>query len=81
DPETVALLRSRDEILSRAIQALPDRYRSVLLLRYGSDLTYQEVADATGLSMGAVKTQIRRATILLREALAGRQLELTPEAT
>lgn len=50
------------------------------MLRYWSDLSYQEVAEATGQTLGAVKTQIRRATILLREALASRRLDLVPEA-
>ncbi len=80
DPEMAMLLRSRDETLQHALEALPEKYHRILMLRYWSDLSYQEVADATGQTLGAVKTQIRRATILLREALAGRRLDLVPEA-
>jgi RNA polymerase sigma-70 factor, ECF subfamily len=78
-PEMAALVRSRDELLSRAIRALPEKYARILVLRYWSDLSYQEVADATSQSLGAVKTQLRRATILLRESLAPRRLDLAPE--
>ena len=75
DPEAAALLRSRDEILQRALHALPEKYSRILLLRYWSDLSYQEVAEATDQSMGAVKTQIRRATLLLRDLLAGGHMD------
>jgi RNA polymerase sigma-70 factor, ECF subfamily len=80
DPEMAMLLRGRDETLRRALEALPEKYHRILMLRYWSDLSYQEVADATGQTLGAVKTQIRRATLLLRESLAGRRLDLVPEA-
>lgn len=79
DPEAAALERSRDEILKAALQSLPEKYARILALRYWSDMSYQEVADATNQSLGAVKTQIRRATILLKESLASRRLDLSSE--
>lgn len=79
DPEAATLMRSRDEALRHAIEALPDKYRRILLLRYWSDLSYQEVATATGQTMGAVKTQIRRATLMLRETLMAARWELASE--
>ena len=78
-PEASALVRSRDDIVRAAIMALPDRYARILILRYWSDLSYQEVADVTQQSLGAVKTQIRRATILLRDSLAVHRADLGPE--
>lgn len=80
EPETAFLMRSRDEVIRRALESLPEKYRRILILRYWSDLTYREVADATQQSLGAVKTQIRRATLLLKEALVGFQPELVAEA-
>ncbi|HZT97866.1 MAG TPA: sigma-70 family RNA polymerase sigma factor [Chloroflexota bacterium] len=79
DPELSLLLASRNEVLRAALHALPEKYREVLTLRYWSDLSYQEVADATGLTLGAVKTQIRRATLMLRETLMGMGPELLTE--
>ena len=75
-PEAFALVQSRDDLLRRAISGLPEKYARILILRYWSDLSYQEVADATNQSLGAVKTQIRRATLMLREALDGFQGDL-----
>jgi RNA polymerase sigma-70 factor (ECF subfamily) len=80
DPEVAILLRSRDEALRHAIQALPEKYRRILILRYWSDLSYQEVAEATGQTLGAVKSQIRRATQMLREALSSVQWDLVAES-
>jgi RNA polymerase sigma-70 factor (ECF subfamily) len=78
-PEASALVQSRDDLLRHAIVALPEKYARILILRYWSDLSYQEVATATDQSLGAVKTQIRRATSMLREALDGFQADLAPE--
>ena len=75
-PEAAALLRSRDDLVRYAIMALPEKYARILVLRYWNDLSYQEVADLTNQSLGAVKTQIRRATMLLRETLAGQWSDL-----
>lgn len=68
-PERAALIKSRDELLNMAVSALPEKYASILLMRYWSDLSYQEVADATQQSLGAVKTQLRRAKHMLKESL------------
>lgn len=78
-PEDAALVRSRDELLKRAIVALPEKYATILLMRYWSDLSYQEVAEATDQSLGAVKTQLRRAKLLLKESLKQGLADLTLE--
>jgi RNA polymerase sigma-70 factor (ECF subfamily) len=78
-PEAAALMQSRDEAIRRAVELLPRMYREVLELRYWSDLTYKEVAEATNLSLGAAKTRIRRATLQLRQLLDGQRLDLAAE--
>jgi RNA polymerase sigma-70 factor (ECF subfamily) len=50
---------------------LPEKYRNVTVLRYYNDLSYNEIADVTGLTESAVKTQLHRA----RRMLADRLLE------
>jgi DNA-directed RNA polymerase specialized sigma24 family protein len=39
------------------------------VLRYWHDLSYDEIATVTQQSLGAVKTQLRRAKLLLSEGL------------
>jgi len=55
--------------LSRAIAALPEAYREVLILRDVDELTAPEVADHLGLSVDAVKSRLHRARAMVRERL------------
>ncbi len=68
-PELAALASSRADTVREAVNILPERYRRVLVLRYWHDLSYDEIATVTQQSLGAVKTQIRRAKLLLGEGL------------
>ncbi len=70
DPEE---LTSQDEVrslLEREILKLPERYRSVVVLRDLSGLSTEEAAKALGLGIPALKTRLFRGHLLLREALA-----------
>jgi RNA polymerase sigma-70 factor (ECF subfamily) len=71
DPELAALTNERIQVLQTAIAGLPAKYRDVLILRYWHDLAYEEIARLTVQSLGAVKTQLRRARLLLAEQLRG----------
>jgi RNA polymerase sigma-70 factor (sigma-E family) len=52
-----------------ALRALPGRQREVLVLRYYADLSEAEIAEALGISRGAVKSHAARGTAALREVL------------
>lgn len=51
------------------ILALPERYRSVLMLRYFEGLTVPEIAAIVEKKEGTVKSQISRGLAMLREQL------------
>lgn len=68
DDEAVATER-RAQVLA-ALQALPARQREVMALRYYADLSEAEIADALGISRGAVKSHASRGAAALRTALA-----------
>ena len=53
----------------QALQALLQRQRAVLVLRYYADLPEAEVADLLGCSCGTVKTHAHRGLRALREIL------------
>jgi RNA polymerase sigma factor (sigma-70 family) len=55
--------------LSNAIAALPQTYRTVLILRDVDELTAPEVAAELGLSLEAVKSRLHRARATVRERL------------
>jgi RNA polymerase sigma-70 factor, ECF subfamily len=56
-------------ILRQALQALPEHYREVLLLRFAEDMKFQEIARNQGQSLEATKSLFRRAVAALRHEL------------
>lgn len=58
------------ELLTKAINKLPEEYRSVLVFRDVEGLTNDEVAEALNLTIPAVKSRLHRARLFLRKSLA-----------
>jgi RNA polymerase sigma-70 factor (ECF subfamily) len=56
-------------MVRRAIGDLPPAYRIVLVMRDMEQLTTQEVAEALGLEISAVKMRLHRARLMVRKAL------------
>jgi RNA polymerase sigma-70 factor (sigma-E family) len=61
-------LLERDRVME-ALRALPARQREVLVLRYYADLSETDIADAMGISRGAVKSHASRGMTALRRTL------------
>lgn len=53
----------------QALDDLPAPYREAVLLRDVHELSYEEIAETLGISMGTVRSRIHRGRTLLREAL------------
>lgn len=68
EPEERALERERLAALRDAIRRLEGKEKDVFLLRQNGALTYEQIAQATGLPLGTVKTTMRRALAKLRTA-------------
>ena len=65
-------LRSAEQQQARqALGALPRRQREVLTLRFLADLTDSEIAEATGMSAGNVRSAASRGLATLRTTLGG----------
>ncbi len=62
-------LQDEAESARRALEALPDDQRLVLLLAIEQSMTYEQIARRTGMPLGTVKTHARRGLIRLRELL------------
>jgi RNA polymerase sigma-70 factor (ECF subfamily) len=56
--------------LTQALDSLPEKYRTVLILRDVQHLSITETAQALGLSEANVKTRLCRARLQMRDALA-----------
>jgi RNA polymerase sigma-70 factor (ECF subfamily) len=57
--------------IREAMDALPPEYRVVAVLRDMQGLSYQEIAEATGLGVDVVRTRLARARGMLRRRLEG----------
>lgn len=57
--------------LWQAVEALPDDYRTVIVLRHVTELSYEEIAETLQLPMGTVKSRLARARRMLGEAMGG----------
>jgi RNA polymerase sigma-70 factor (ECF subfamily) len=68
-PERIALDHEQQAIVQQALQQLPENYRMVTVLRYWSDLSYEEIANVTGLPESTIKTRLHRARHMLAKAL------------
>lgn len=68
-PNHVAAHRLHGEDIDEALSKLPDPYREVVVLRDVQQLTYEEIAEITGLPIGTVKSRIHRGRSKLQEEL------------
>jgi RNA polymerase sigma-70 factor (ECF subfamily) len=78
EPDEVVLKKEQREMVRDLVATLPDKYRAVTLLRYYGDMSYDEIARATGLTESAVKTQLHRARRMLAERLAAQNTGPSP---
>lgn len=71
-PEEIAMQGEQRDSVQRLLNTLPEKYRSVTVLRYFNDLSYDEIARMTGLTESAVKTQLHRARRMLAEQISAK---------
>jgi RNA polymerase sigma-70 factor (ECF subfamily) len=57
--------------LRAAIDALPDAFREVVMLRFAEGFSYQQIAEVLACPAGTVMSRLARARALIRKALAG----------
>lgn len=69
-PDAAADRAQMRAILERRIDALPESFRAVFLLRSVEELSVEETADCLGIPAETVRSRHFRAKSLLREALA-----------
>ena len=58
-----------ERALSKAIARLPEKQRSVFIMRYYEDMSYEEIAAVTGTSVGALKASFHIAQEKVRAEL------------
>ncbi|EGL16569.1 RNA polymerase sigma factor SigW [Paenibacillus chitinolyticus] len=68
-PEDQIVLSETQQVIRRAIQTLPEKYKSVVILRYLHDMSLQEIGDVLGMPVTTVKTRVHRGREYLRKKL------------
>ena len=79
-PETLAIAGDNRERLTRALEALPVRFREVLILRELEGCSYKEIAAITSIPIGTVMSALARARQRLQQILRQPATQLKQEA-
>lgn len=69
DPEEISIKKQQNERLKDIVDKLPPRYRTLIVLRYFDELSYEEIATQLSLPLGTVKAQLFRARDLLSNVM------------
>jgi RNA polymerase sigma-70 factor (ECF subfamily) len=80
DPEERAAAREAARLLERAVDRLPEHYRTVYVLREVEELSTADTAAALGIGEDATKVRLHRARLILREQLSDLVDRAAPEA-
>ena len=66
-PEQESEKAERRAEIESVIRGLPTAYRELVLLRHSHDMSYDEIAEVTGLPLGTVKNRLFRARETMRQ--------------
>jgi RNA polymerase sigma-70 factor (ECF subfamily) len=69
DPDRDLERDQLNDIVTKAIEKLPQRYRIALVLRDIEGLSYEEIGDILQIPGGTVRSRINRARLMLKEKL------------
>jgi RNA polymerase sigma-70 factor (ECF subfamily) len=69
DPEAMMIRAELDEPLQRALNTLPHDFRQTVILADVEGLSYEEIAETMGCSLGTVRSRLHRGRKMLRNRL------------
>ena len=61
------------EQILEALRSLPEKYREVFMLQYGSDLTYAEITEILDVPITTVQIRLVRARRMIYDRIAGKE--------
>ncbi|UJF33721.1 RNA polymerase sigma factor SigW [Paenibacillus hexagrammi] len=68
-PEKQVIVSETQEQIRQAIDTLPEKYKSVVILRYLHDMSLQEIGDVLNMPVTTIKTRVHRGREYLRKRL------------
>jgi RNA polymerase sigma-70 factor, ECF subfamily len=66
-PEQESERAERRAEIEAVVEQLPGAYKELIILRHSHDLSYDEIAEVTGLPLGTVKNRLFRAREVMRQ--------------
>ncbi|MBN2780823.1 MAG: sigma-70 family RNA polymerase sigma factor [Candidatus Marinimicrobia bacterium] len=69
DPEKETTSNYGEKQIQEAIDTLPDQFKTVIILREVQQLSYEEISQILGISIGTVKSRINRGRLRLQKLL------------
>ena len=69
DPSDDHLSKNFEKIVQQALMALPDDFKTIIILRDIQELSYDEISKIVELPLGTVKSRINRGRVKLQELL------------
>jgi RNA polymerase sigma factor (sigma-70 family) len=68
-PEEVVITKTEYDRLLKTMNTLDIKHRSVLVLRYFNELSYNEIAEALEIPLGTVKSRLNQSLKYLKEGM------------
>ena len=70
NPERMVMSQELDENIQRALSSLPQDFRMTVILADIEGMSYEEISEAMGCSLGTVRSRLHRGRKLLRSKIA-----------
>ncbi|CCO09298.1 RNA polymerase sigma factor [Desulforamulus hydrothermalis] len=78
-PEEMLDRSETQAMIQQCLNALSDDYRTILVMREIQELSYEEIADILGCSLGTVKSRLSRARQALKEKISQQMSFTSPK--
>ncbi len=75
--EDILVTRQISEDVRRIMESLPESQREVLEMRFYRNMSFKEIAEATGVSINTALGRMRYAVLNMRRIAAEKQIQLT----
>jgi RNA polymerase sigma-70 factor (ECF subfamily) len=77
EPHQQLVASENQQLIQSALSDMNLTFAAILVLRYIEDLSYEEISEVQGCSLGTVKSRLNRAHQSLRELLESRGYDST----
>lgn len=74
--EDIIMRQQSEHKVKQLVKQLPEEQREVLIMRHWGDMSFQEIADATGVSINTALGRMRYALNNIRKMMAKQQVDL-----